>query len=69
MSERVCAADQCLICSSAGMMDENGPFNVRGTVDNKTVVTKNPYSWNQASWMLYVDQPVRVGAGAALELS
>lgn len=51
-------------CSSmTGMLDENGPFNVRGTPENKTVVTKNPHGWNQAGWIVYVDQPVRVSEG------
>ncbi len=37
-----------------GFLNENGPF--RPTKDGKTI-RLNPYSWNQAANMLFVEQP------------
>lgn len=45
-------------CSSlTGLFAENGPFSVQ---DDLTLLS-NPYSWNNSTNMLYVDQPVGTG--------
>jgi len=45
-------------CSSMiGLFQENGPCTVNA--DNETVY--NPYSWNNASNIIYVDQPIGTG--------
>ncbi|OAY38893.1 serine carboxypeptidase-like [Manihot esculenta] len=45
-------------CSSElAMFYENGPFNI---ADNMSLVW-NPYGWDQASNLLYVDQPIGTG--------
>eukprot|EP01032_Pedospumella_encystans_P012048 gene12048-13965_t len=63
-------------CSSMiGMMHENGPFTIE-FADSKTSVVNdpsapkfklknNPYSWNRAANVLYVEQPVRTGYSMA----
>ena len=46
-------------CSSLiGLLTENGPCLVN-SAGNGT--TPNPYSWNEAAHVLYLDQPARVG--------
>jgi len=63
-------------CSSMiGMMHENGPFTVEFANSNTSVVNdpsaakfklkNNPYSWNRAANVLYVEQPVRTGYSMA----
>lgn len=45
-------------CSSlGGMWTELGPF----VVDKNQVVSLNPYSWNKAATMIFVEQPAGVG--------
>ena len=46
-------------CSSLlGLLTENGPCLVNSAGDG---TTPNPYSWNEAAHVLYLDQPARVG--------
>ena len=46
-------------CSSLlGFMQEHGPFVID---DNSTVITENPYPWNVAANMLYIESPAGVG--------
>ena len=63
-------------CSSMiGMMHENGPFTIEFADSNTSVVNdpsapkfklkNNPYSWNRAANVLYVEQPVRTGYSMA----
>ena len=63
-------------CSSiVGMMHENGPFTIEFADSNTSVVNhpsspkfklkNNPYSWNRAANVLYVEQPVRTGYSMA----
>ena len=58
-------------CSSmVGMMLENGPFTIEFG-DNETSSAEkynlkyNPYSWNNISHVLYVEQPIRTGYSIA----
>jgi len=45
-------------CSSLfGSFIENGPY----LIDSNGTIKENPYSWNQKSHLLYVDQPVGTG--------
>ncbi|KAL0887297.1 hypothetical protein Bca101_011280 [Brassica carinata] len=43
--------------SSLGLFTENGPF----TLTEDLSLTRNEYSWNQVSNIIYVDQPVGTG--------
>ncbi|PYH91396.1 serine carboxypeptidase [Aspergillus ellipticus CBS 707.79] len=43
--------------SMIGLFQENGPCGV----DSNGSLYNNPYSWNNASNMLYIDQPVQTG--------
>lgn len=46
-------------CSSlAGMLQEHGPYILKGLDSN---FTKNEYSWNREANMLYIEQPAGVG--------
>lgn len=46
-------------CSSLlGFMQEHGPFVID---DNSTVIIENPYPWNVAANMLYIESPAGVG--------
>ncbi|KAI0639117.1 alpha/beta-hydrolase [Trametes polyzona] len=44
--------------SMIGLFQENGPCRI---TNDSTAVTYNPYSWNNVSNMLYLDQPVGTG--------
>lgn len=45
-------------CSGLGeMFQGHGPFVIPKTHQNKTIVQKNPHSWTQTGWVLYIDQP------------
>jgi hypothetical protein len=46
-----------------GLFQENGPCGV----DINGAVYSNPYSWSNASNMLYIDQPTQVGLGFPCE--
>jgi len=46
-------------CSSAlAMLAENGPCHINETTG---ALYKNPYSWNNAATIIYIDQPANVG--------
>lgn len=46
-------------CSSLlGFMQEHGPFVID---DGSSVITTNPYPWNGAANMLYIESPAGVG--------
>jgi carboxypeptidase C (cathepsin A) len=45
--------------SMVGLFQENGPCTFNNVPGSEPV--SNPYSWNEAANMLYVDQPVGVG--------
>jgi len=44
--------------SSTGLLFELGPCSIRNEGKN---TTRNPYSWNMHSNMIFLDQPVNVG--------
>ncbi|KAH9853076.1 alpha/beta-hydrolase [Lenzites betulinus] len=44
--------------SMIGLFQENGPCRI---TNDSSAVTPNPYSWNNVSNMLYLDQPVGTG--------
>ncbi|EGR32735.1 serine carboxypeptidase family protein, putative [Ichthyophthirius multifiliis] len=49
-------------CSSVtALFAENGPYKIRDDLN----LTKNPYSWNEHSNIVYVDQPVGTGFSKA----
>ena len=44
--------------SSTALFFENGPYNIKDDAKN---LTGNPYSWNDKTYLLFVDQPVGTG--------
>jgi len=51
-------------CSlSCGLLGEHGPYVF--SLSNPTVLTRNTYSWNSNTDMLYVDNPVGTGFSKA----
>ncbi|CAO1619579.1 unnamed protein product [Sympodiomycopsis kandeliae] len=49
-------------CSGlGGMLQEVGPFLLPDNSQGKTIVKKNPNSWTNAGWVLFLDQPGYTG--------
>lgn len=49
-------------CSGLGaMLSEIGPFLLPKNNQNKTIVKRNPHSWTNAGWVMFIDQPGHVG--------
>lgn len=49
-------------CSSLiGMLQEIGPYLVGNTYNQGDMLTKNPYSWNEVSNLLFLESPAIVG--------
>ena len=53
-------------CSSmVGMMWEHGPFSLAEGAGGRFRLVRNPFAWNQAAHVLYVEQPLRTGFSTA----
>lgn len=49
-------------CSSlAGMLQENGPYIIGNNYTQGDLLTKNPFGWNNAANILYLESPSIVG--------